>query len=346
MIRRFVAAVLVLVATGAVGPASPVARAQSWYDGPCLDHTGVTVVVDFQELGGGVNVRCAPGPVRSGLGALDAAGVSWGGTLRFADFVCRIAGQPGAASEPCGNTPPATAYWGYWLAPRGGNWCYSILGPANRTPPAGTVEGWSFALNRTGADLPPPRFAPPAPIAGQAPMPLNPSDCGTATAPTTLPAQPPTTDPPPTPPTPAPPAPPPPAASPTATPPAAPATTAAPPRPGGPAPAADPSDTGPAPLVPEPTTTSSQAAPDTTESVEATTSLLRSTTTDIDEDDETRPRVASAVDDGPLALGTVDLGDDGRSSGGFGAGTALGLVLVVVLAATGAIVTVRRRRPS
>ena len=341
MIRRFVAAVLVLVATGAVGPASPVARAQSWYDGPCLDHTGVTVVVDFQELGGGVNVRCAPGPVRSGLGALDAAGVSWEGTLRFADFVCRIAGQPGAASEPCGNTPPATAYWGYWLAPRGGNWCYSILGPANRTPPAGTVEGWSFALNRTGADLPPPRFAPPAPIAGQAPMPLNPSDCGTATAPTTLPAQPPTTNPPPTP------APPPPAASPTATPPAAPATTAAPPRPGGPAPAADPSDTGPAPLVPEPTTTSSQAAPDTTESVETTTSLLRSTTTDIDEDDETRPRVASAADDdGPLAPGTVDLGDDGRSSGGFGAGTALGLVLVVVLAATGAIVTVRRRRPS
>ena len=344
MIRRFVAAVLVLVATGAVGPASPVARAQSWYDGPCLDHTGVTVVVDFQELGGGVNVRCAPGPVRSGLGALDAAGVSWEGTLRFADFVCRIAGQPGAASEPCGNTPPATAYWGYWLAPRGGNWCYSILGPANRTPPAGTVEGWSFALNRTGADLPPPRFAPPAPIAGQAPMPLNPSDCGTATAPTTLPAQPPTTNPPPTPLTPAPP---PPAASPTAAPPAAPATTAAPPRPGGPAPAADPSDTGSAPLVPEPTTTSSQAAPDTTESVETTTSLLRSTTTDIDEDDETRPRVASAADDdGPLAPGTVDLGDDGRSSGGFGAGTALGLVLVVVLAATGAIVTVRRRRPS
>ena len=289
-------------------------------------------------------MRCAPGPVRSGLGALDAAGVSWEGTLRFADFVCRIAGQPGAASEPCGNTPPATAYWGYWLAPRGGNWCYSILGPANRTPPAGTVEGWSFALNRTGADLPPPRFAPPAPIAGQAPMPLNPSDCGTATAPTTLPAQPPTTNPPPTPLTPAPP---PPAASPTAAPPAAPATTAAPPRPGGPAPAADPSDTGSAPLVPEPTTTSSQAAPDTTESVETTTSLLRSTTTDIDEDDETRPRVASAADDdGPLAPGTVDLGDDGRSSGGFGAGTALGLVLVVVLAATGAIVTVRRRRPS
>ena len=346
MIRRFVAAVLVLVATGAVGPAAPVARAQSWYDGPCLDHTGVTVVVDFQELGGGVNVRCALGPVRSGLGALDAAGISWEGTLRFADFVCRIAGQPGAASEPCGNTPPATAYWGYWLAPRGGDWCYSILGPANRTPPAGTVEGWSFALNRTGTDLPPPRLAPPAPIVGQAPMPLNPSDCGTATAPTTLPAQPPTTDPPPTPSTPAPPAPPPPAASPTAAPPpAAPTTTtAAPPRPVAPAPAADPSDTWPAPLVP--TTTSSQAAPDTTESVGATTSLLRSTTTDIDEDDETRPNVASAVDDGPLALGTVDLGDDGRSSGGFGAGTALGLVLVVVLAATGAIVTVRRRRPS
>ena len=150
MIRRVIGA-LTLVAIGIPVPTA-VASAQpaTWYDGPCADNVGITVVIDFQELTGGVNVRCVPGPVTSGLDALDKAGVSWEGTRRFPGLVCRIAGKPGTDTEACVNAPPLSAYWGYWVAPRGGQWCFSTLGAGNRKPPPGTVEGWSFALNRTG----------------------------------------------------------------------------------------------------------------------------------------------------------------------------------------------------
>ncbi len=60
------------------------------------------MVVDFQELGGGVNVVCAPGPVTSGLEAMRAAGVAYQTAQRFPGFVCRIAGQP--TNDPCVNT--------------------------------------------------------------------------------------------------------------------------------------------------------------------------------------------------------------------------------------------------
>jgi len=136
------------------------ARAAESYEGPCVDNVGVTVVVDFQELGGGVNgevnVRCAPGPVTTGLDALDKAGILWEGTRQFPGFVCRIAGQPGPDREACAVTPPATAYWTYWAAQRGGDWCYSSVGAAGRKPPPGSIEGWSFALDKVAVDVPPP----------------------------------------------------------------------------------------------------------------------------------------------------------------------------------------------
>lgn len=48
---------------------------------------------------------------------------------------------------------------------------------------------------------------------------------------------------------------------------------------------------------------------------------------------------------GTAPLGTVDLSDDGRSGGEFGAGTALGILLIGGLATTAAVVTRHRRRP-
>ena len=158
-----------------VALATPVATPVSQQAGVCPNATGVTVVVDFQELGGGVNVACAPGPVASGLEAMRAAGIAYQTAQRFPGFVCRIAGQP--ASDPCVNTSPASAYWAYWIAAPGGSWCYSTFGAGSRRPPPGTFEGWSFALDRTAAELPPPRFDPPPVPAGAAPITLNASDC-------------------------------------------------------------------------------------------------------------------------------------------------------------------------
>jgi hypothetical protein len=100
--------------------------------------------------------------------------------------VCRIAGRPGPDTEPCNNTPPATAYWSYWFASRGGEWCYSTVGAANRTPPTGSVEGWSFFKGGGGDEASPPGYAPPPPSPGEPqPEPVSNADCRPRSTPTT-----------------------------------------------------------------------------------------------------------------------------------------------------------------
>jgi hypothetical protein len=189
MIRRGTAtaaaiAVAVTTLTVATGDAG------AWTDGACTTTSGVTVVIDFQELGGGVHVRCAPQPVGNGFEALRQAGIDHTTTVRFPGFLCRIAGKP--ANDPCQTTSPATAYWSYWIAQRGASWCYSSWGAGNRTPPPGTVEGWSFSLGRTSSTAPAPRVPAPAPLPGSTPPPLSAGDCDRrvdtpAPAPTTTP---------------------------------------------------------------------------------------------------------------------------------------------------------------
>ena len=165
---RILARVLVplLVAAGFVVPGlQPAATATTSTGTPgyCTDSTGVTVVVDFQELGGGVVVRCFPHPTSSstGLAALQGAGFTPSGTVRFGlGFICRIEGKPTASDEKCIDTPPATAYWSYWYAPNGGSWKYSELGVTNHKVILGGFEGWSFAKDKTSVNVPPPRVAP------------------------------------------------------------------------------------------------------------------------------------------------------------------------------------------
>jgi hypothetical protein len=138
--------------------------------GYCSDDTGVTVVVDFSALGGNVVVRCAAGPGGRGFTGLDAlagAGFSVAGTQRWgSQFVCRIQGRPTAREslaipgddsyhEDCGDTPPDTAYWGYWYAPNGGRWRYSSISAASRSTIRGGFEGWSYHLG-SAAPKPPP----------------------------------------------------------------------------------------------------------------------------------------------------------------------------------------------
>ncbi|WBB80390.1 hypothetical protein O7606_03140 [Micromonospora sp. WMMD882] len=140
------AAVVAAVTLTAVEPTPPAAQAAA-----CTGATGVTVVVDFAALGGGVQVACAPGDPATGLAALQTAGFTVTGTSRWGlAFVCRINGKPTAATDPCVNTPPVTAYWSYWHAPAGGAWSYSSSGAGSYNPAPGSVEGWAF-----GAGAPP-----------------------------------------------------------------------------------------------------------------------------------------------------------------------------------------------
>jgi hypothetical protein len=138
----------------------------------CADPEGVTVVVDFHGLGGGVAIGCAEGGASSGLDALDRAGFSFEFVQNMPGFVCRIDGEPALDSEPCVDTPPASAYWSYWHADPGGTWKVSTSGAGSYAPPPGSVEGWSFSEDSTNG-IPP----------GVAPPPETP-----ATPPTTTPA--------------------------------------------------------------------------------------------------------------------------------------------------------------
>ena len=129
--------------------------------GYCPTSNGVTVVVDYQELGGATEIRCAPGAQSTGLAALQNAGFTVTGTQRWGlAFVCRINGKPTAATEPCVNTPPTSAYWGYWHAPNGGAWTYSTTGASSYKPALGSFEGWSFSKNKTATTNPKPRVTP------------------------------------------------------------------------------------------------------------------------------------------------------------------------------------------
>lgn len=149
----------------------------------CTNNNDITIVIDFNELGGGVNVRCAPQPVDSGFDAFKRSNIA---VDDYRGFVCRIAGKPD--NGPCDRFPASNYYWVYWLAPRGGTWCYSQVGAGNRTPPPGSVEGWSFF--KKSSEKPnssPPRYPVPPPIAGTTPNQLDGGDCATSTKPTSPP---------------------------------------------------------------------------------------------------------------------------------------------------------------
>jgi len=157
LIRRL----LLTLTAGALGAAVllPAHAATAATDGACPDDDGVTVVVDFQELGGGTVVRCAPGPQASGLAALEQAGFTIEGTASWGTaVVCRIDGRPVPADEPCTGYPPVSAYWSYWQAAAGGSWGYASTGPADAGPSrAASRAGRS---RRTGARTTPRRRVP------------------------------------------------------------------------------------------------------------------------------------------------------------------------------------------
>ncbi|MEU5551400.1 hypothetical protein ABZ738_16655 [Micromonospora sp. NPDC047793] len=200
MSRRAMRAALVLALAGASTAVGAVPAQAAGRAGHCPDANGVTVVVDFKELGGGVVVRCAPGDQATGLAALKNAGFQIAGTLRWGEgFICRIEGKPSTATEKCVDTPPASAYWSYWHAPDGGSWAYSDRGVLNRKPPAGSFEGWSFSFNRSADNAPRPAVAPnrPAPPPRTTPAAPPPPRTSAPASPPPAPAPPPPGAPPP-----------------------------------------------------------------------------------------------------------------------------------------------------
>ncbi|HEX5494866.1 MAG TPA: hypothetical protein VFX70_09870, partial [Mycobacteriales bacterium] len=105
----------------------------------CTGTGGVTVVVDFASLGGGIQTECASGDPSTGLDALTGAGFSFAFLPRQPGFICQIDTLP----DPC-NGAPQTAFWSYWHGQPGGSWSFSTTGAGSFDPAPGSVEGWAF----------------------------------------------------------------------------------------------------------------------------------------------------------------------------------------------------------
>ena len=145
--------------SGAPAAATPAGTA-----GYCPGETGVTVVVDFTDLGGDVVVRCSPGDTGTGLDALTGAGFTFEGTQRWGTaFICRLQGRPTAVEElpvkgdpdyqeQCIDTPPTAASWSYSHADNGGAWAYSTSSAKTHRAIEGGFEGWRFTLNGSGTE--------------------------------------------------------------------------------------------------------------------------------------------------------------------------------------------------
>lgn len=150
--RLLAAAALVAAAAGVGVPAPAVAAA-------CPSAEGVTVVVDFNELGGGVPSVCDDdGGGKKASTLFEDSGFDLSYASRQPGFVCRVSGVP--TSDPCVNTAPANAYWGLWWSDgKTGSWSYSSLGAQSLTIPAGGYVAFSWDQSESSAA---PSFTPSA----------------------------------------------------------------------------------------------------------------------------------------------------------------------------------------
>lgn len=110
----------------------------------CAAGSGVSVVVDYNSLGGAVATSCVAdggGDVASSLFA--AAGHSLTYAQRQPGFVCRVDGAP--ADDPCVNASPADRFWSLWWSDgTSGTWTYSSQGVTSLKVPEGGSVAFSF----------------------------------------------------------------------------------------------------------------------------------------------------------------------------------------------------------
>ncbi|MEV4824604.1 prenyltransferase/squalene oxidase repeat-containing protein [Micromonospora sp. NPDC049274] len=163
---------LALVATVALGAVALVVPTRVALADPlesCTSTQGAIVAVDFGAWGGPLLRGCDATPT-TGLDLLHEAGFTTTGTAHDGPgFICRIgspdfasgAEHPTPADEACQLTPPASAYWSYWIAPAGqDHWTYSPLGAMSQRPGPGEVEAWVFGGTDIGGSTGAPSFTP------------------------------------------------------------------------------------------------------------------------------------------------------------------------------------------
>lgn len=98
---------------------------------------GVTVVVDFTDLGGDLSVACAEGEQESGRAALLRAGFTTADSQP--GFLCAINSMP----NPCPETFDGN-FWSYWNSTPDGEWSSYEVGADSSAPAIGAIDGWRY----------------------------------------------------------------------------------------------------------------------------------------------------------------------------------------------------------
>jgi hypothetical protein len=126
-----------LLGTSAMGADAPT--------GPCPDGTG-TVVVDFTDLGGRIEIGCAT-DWSTGTAALTSAGFA--DTRDASGMICAIDSLP----DPC----PAEftgSWWSYWYG-EDDSWRAWMEGSDTAAPGQGGIEGWRYSDGTAGPGITP-----------------------------------------------------------------------------------------------------------------------------------------------------------------------------------------------
>lgn len=163
------AATMLTLATTAVALGASAGPAAADPIASCTATKGAIVAVDFDPWGGSVVRGCDANPT-TGYNLLHNGGFTTTGTKHDGPaFICRI-GNPAFSSgtqyptptqDACVVTPPATAYWSYWIAPAGQTtWTYSPLGATSDVPKAGEVEAWVYGSTDINGTTGQPDFTP------------------------------------------------------------------------------------------------------------------------------------------------------------------------------------------
>jgi hypothetical protein len=135
----------------------------------CTLSRGTIVAVDFGHWAGPV-VRACGVDDASAYALLQDGGFTTAGTQHDGPgFVCRIGSgafrggtqYPTPAQDACVNTPPASAYWTFWVAEPGQNgWTYGRVGAVSYQPQPGEVEVWRFGEKPTDGSSGAPPYRP------------------------------------------------------------------------------------------------------------------------------------------------------------------------------------------
>ncbi len=110
---------------------------------------GVNVVVDFQDLGGGVKTACdETGAGKSASQVFADAGFELTPVGAFPGVACQVDGKP--ADIKCAKMPAGNAYWGLFLA-EDGEWGYAPTGADELQLEDGDFVAFSWQSSTTPA---------------------------------------------------------------------------------------------------------------------------------------------------------------------------------------------------